>query len=121
MVLIFTVLTAFPIGFLVGGRLAANTTYAVVYLWAFVFQGVYLMLEFVHGDADAAFEDGVFPWEYGLVTLTIFVAGFGLVQLGHRVGRGRRERRQESSRSSLTGTSANAAMGNAAASANVAG
>jgi hypothetical protein len=118
---IVTLLFAFPLGFLLSNRLAANTAYAVVYLWAFVFQGIYLMLEMLDGGENPAFEPDTFPMSYGIVALTIFGVGFGLVQLGHRVGRGRRERRQESSRSSLTGTSANAAMGNAATSANVAG
>ena len=117
MVLIVTVLAAFPIGYLVRSRLAAHTAYAIVYLWAFCFQGVYLMLGFIHGDADAAFEDDRFPLSYGLVTLTIFVAGFGLVNLGHWV----RGRRQDRARSPRTGTMASAASGHAAANANVAG
>jgi hypothetical protein len=117
MVLIVTILTAFPIGLFFRSRLAANTAYAVAYLWAFVFQGVYLMLSSVHGDSDAAFEPGRFPLSYGLVTLTIFAAGFGLVNLGQAV----RGRRQAKARSSRTGTSASAASGNTAASANVAG
>lgn len=102
-------------------RLAANTTYAIAYLWAFVFQGIYLMLDSLDGAKNPAFETSTFPLSYGVVTLAIFVVGFGLVQLGHRVGRGRRERRQVSSRWSLTGTTASAASGNTAASANVAG
>jgi len=36
MVLVVTVLTAFPLGYLLRGRLAANTAYAIAYLWAFV-------------------------------------------------------------------------------------
>ena len=80
------------------------------------------MLDCINGDArDPAFEPTSSRWPYGVVTLAIFAVGFGLVALGHRVGRGRRERRQESSRSSLTGTIASAASGNTAASANVAG
>jgi hypothetical protein len=125
MVLVVTVLLAFPCGYFFRSRLAANTTYAIAYLWAFVFQGIYLMLDSLsNGKAlndDPAFVADEFPWQYGVVTLLIFVAGFGLVSLGHRVGRGRRERRQASSRSSRTGTIASAASGNTAASANVAG
>ena len=125
MIAVVTILCAFPLGFFLSSRLAANTAYAIAYLWAFVFQGIYLMLDSVSNgktlNDDPAFVADEFPWEYGVVTLLIFVVGFGLVALGHRVGRGRRERRQESSRSSLTGTIASAASGNTAASANVAG
>jgi len=125
MIAIVTILCAFPLGFFLRSRLAANTAYAIAYLWAFVFQGIYLMLDSLsNGKAlndDPAFVADEFPWQYGVVTLLIFVVGFGLVSLGHRVGRGRRERRQASSRSSRTGTIASAASGNTAASANVAG
>jgi|SRR4051794_13239878 hypothetical protein len=120
MIAIFTVLLAFPCGFFLRSRLAGNTAYAIAYLWAFTFQSVYLMLSFYDGDR-AAFDDDKFPLSYGVVAFSIFAVGFGLVALGHRVGRGRRERGQESARSSLTGTSASAASGNAAASANIAG
>ena len=125
MIAVVTILCAFPLGFFLSSRLAANTAYAIAYLWAFVFQGIYLMLDSISNgktlNDDPAFVSDEFPWEYGVVTLLIFLVGFGLVALGHRVGRGRRERRQESSRSSLTGTIASAASGNTAASANVAG
>jgi hypothetical protein len=125
MIAVVTILLAFPLGFFVSNRLAANTAYAIAYLWAFVFQGVYLMLDSISSgktlNDDPAFVSGEFPWQYGVVTLLIFAVGFGLVALGRRVGRGRRERRQESSRSSFTGTIASAASGKTAASANVAG
>ncbi|WP_028651447.1 hypothetical protein [Nocardioides halotolerans] len=129
MIAVVTILCAFPLGFFLSSRLAANTTYAVAYLWAFVFQTLYLVLDAMNESSGAAFERQEFPLAYGVVTLSIFVGGFGLVALGHRVGRGRRERRQErgqeqgqeSSRSSLTGTIASAASGKTAASANVAG
>jgi hypothetical protein len=121
MIAIVTILLAFPIGFFVRSHLAANTAYAIAYLWAFVFQGIYLMLDMLDGGKNPAFEPDTFPLSYGIVAASIFGVGFGLVAVGHRVGRGRRERRQESSRSSLTGTSASAAIGNTAASANVAG
>jgi hypothetical protein len=121
MIAIVTILLAFPLGFFLSSRLAANTAYAIAYLWAFVFQGIYLVLDMLGGGSDPAFEEGEFPLSYGLVALTIFAVGFGLVQLGHRAGRSRRERRQLSSRSSATGTIASAASGNTAASANVAG
>jgi hypothetical protein len=121
MIAMVTLLCAFPLGFLVRSRLAANTAYAIAYLWAFVFQGIYLMLDMLDHGKDPAFEPDTFPVSYGVVALSIFAVGFGLVQLGHWAGRGRRLRRQESARSSLTGTSASALSGNAAASANITG
>ena len=121
MIAVVTLLSAFPLGFFLRNRLAANTAYAIAYLWAFVYQTLYLLLDAINESKDPAFEPNEFPLSYGVVTLAIFLVGFGLVALGHRVGRGRRESRQESSRSSLTGTIANAASGNTAASANVAG
>jgi hypothetical protein len=85
MVAIITVLTAFPLGYLVRSRLAANTAYAVAYLWAFVFQTLYLILDVINDSNRQAFEPQKFPWAYGVVTLSIFTAGFGLVALGHLV------------------------------------
>jgi hypothetical protein len=117
MIAIVTILSAFPLGYFLRSRLAANTTYAVAYLWAFTFQTLYLLLDSLDGGAEPAFETDSFPASYGAVTLAIFVVGFGLVNLGHWV----RGRRQESSRSSRTGTRATATAGNTAANANVAG
>ena len=97
MIAIVTILLAFPLGFFLTSRLAANTAYAIAYLWAFVFQGIYLMLDSISQGGtlndDPAFVSDEFPWQYGVVTLLIFGVGFGLVAFGHRVGRGRRERR----------------------------
>ncbi len=45
MIAVVTVLCAFPLGYFMRSRLAASTTYAVVYLWAFVFQTLYLLLD----------------------------------------------------------------------------
>jgi hypothetical protein len=120
MIAIVTLLLAFPCGYFLRSRLAGNTAYAIAYLWAFVFQGIYLMLDMLDGGKNPAFEPDTFPISYGLVTLAIFAVGFGLVALGHRVGRGRRAR-QDSARSSRTGTRASAVSGKTAASANVAG
>ena len=117
MIAVITILCAFPLGYLLKSRLAANTAYAVAYLWAFTFQTLYLLLDSLNGGDNPAFETDAFPLSYGLVTLAIFGVGFGLVNLGHWV----RARRQTSSRSSRTGTNATATAGNTAASANVAG
>lgn len=91
MIAIVTVLAAFPLGFFLRSRLAASTTYAVAYLWAFMFQTLYLLLDSLGDTSNPAFRPGEFPLSYGVVTLTIFVVGFGLVHLGHRV-RARRPR-----------------------------
>ncbi len=121
MIAVVTILAAFPLGYFMRGRLAASTTYAVAYLWAFTFQTLYLMLDSLNAgqtlNDEPAFIAEEFPWQYGVVTLAIFVVGFGLVNLGHWV----RARRQARSLSSATGTTASAATGNTAASANVAG
>jgi hypothetical protein len=110
MIAIVTILLAFPLGYLVRSRLAASTTYAIAYLWAFVFQTLYLTLDMMDGGKNPAFEADTFPLSYGVVALAIFGIGFGLVNLGHWV----------KARSSRTGTSASATSGNAAASANAA-
>ena len=102
MIAVVTVLSAFPLGYFLASRLAANTTYAVAYLWAFVFQSIYLMLDSLGGGSHPAFETSKFPLSYGVVTLAIFAVGFGLVQLGHRLGRGRRQRASLGPSSSLT-------------------
>jgi len=81
MIAIVTILAAFPLGYFFRSRLAASTAYAIAYLWAFMFQTLYLMLD--SASSDPAFKPGEFPWQYGVVTLAIFVAGFGLVNLGH--------------------------------------
>ena len=87
MIAIVTILLAFPLGFFLSSRLAANTAYAIAYLWAFVFQGVYLMLDSINSgrtlNDEPAFVADEFPWQYGVVTLAIFIAGFGLVSVGH--------------------------------------
>ena len=85
MIAIVTILSAFPLGFLVRSRLTANTAYAVAYLWAFVYQTLYLILEVINDSSDPAFEAQKFPWAYGGVAGSIFLAGFGLVALGHFV------------------------------------
>lgn len=94
MIAVVTVLAAFPLGYFLRSRLAANTAYAIAYLWAFVFQTLYLLLDSLGGGSNPAFEAGESPWSYGLVTLTVFGAGFGLVSAGHGT-RARRRRRTQ--------------------------
>ena len=90
MIAIVTILLAVPAGYLMRSRLAAMTTYAVAYLWAFMFQTLYLLLDSFGGGSHPAFEAGEFPWQYGVVTLAILGVGFGLVEAGHRLARRRR-------------------------------
>ena len=95
MIAVVTILSAFALGYFMRSRLAANTTYAVAYLWAFTFQTLYLILDSFGGtSASPAFEPSEFPLSYGLVTLAIFVVGFGLVEAGHRFAARRRSRRE---------------------------
>jgi hypothetical protein len=83
---VITLLLAFPLGYRMRSRLAANTAYAVAYLWAFVFQTLYLLLDSLRATGSgAAFEPSDFPWAYGVVTLCIFGSGFGLVEAGQRL------------------------------------
>ena len=110
MIAVVTLLLALPLGYFVRSRLAASTAYAIAYLWAFVFQTLYLLLDSLGGGSAPAFEAGDFPWQYGVVTLAIFAVGFGLVNLGHWL----------KARSPRTGTRATAASGNSAVSANIA-
>jgi hypothetical protein len=95
MIAVIMVLCAFPLGYLFRSRLAANTAYAVGYLWAFTFQTLYLLLSSLNGDANPAFTTDEFPIGYGLVALAIFGVGFGLVEVGRRVGIRRRSRVSE--------------------------
>ena len=91
MIAVVTILLAFPAGYYFSSRLAANTTYAIAYLWAFVFQTMYLTLDAFSGTSEnPAFEPEEFPWAYGLVALLIFGAGFGLVAVGRWVASRRR-------------------------------
>ncbi|HEX8864604.1 MAG TPA: hypothetical protein VF821_03000 [Lentzea sp.] len=83
MIAIITVLAAFPLGYFLRSRLAASLTYGLAYLWAFTFQTLYLLLDALHGGANPAFTTDEFPLEYGVVTLGVLIAGFGLLNLGH--------------------------------------
>ena len=89
MIAIVTLLLAVPLGYFLTSRLAANTAYAVVYLWAFTFQTLYLLLDSLGDGKNPAFTTSEVPAAYGGVTLAIFLAGFGLVSLGHWLRRRR--------------------------------
>ena len=77
MIAIVTVLFAFPLGFFVRSRLAANVGYIAVYMYAFTFQGIYLMRSWVGGD-DSAFPSNPddLPLQYLAVSLGIFLRFF---------------------------------------------
>ncbi len=91
MIAVVTLLLALPLGLLCRTRVAANTTYAVAYLWAFVFQTLYLLLDSLSGRSEMpAFEPGDFPLSYGVMTLLVLGVGFALVEGGHRWGERRR-------------------------------
>lgn len=91
MIAVVTLLCAFPLGYFVRSHLAANTAYAIAYLWAFVFQTLYLLLDALSETSGApAFEPGDFPWSYGVLTLAVFLVGFGLVAAGRWVRARRR-------------------------------
>ena len=87
MIAVITVLMAFPLGYFLKSHLTANVTYAIAYLWAFTYQTLYLMLDSIAnpGSKSAAYSPDEFPWSYGVVALTIFGVGFGLVAAGRLV------------------------------------
>lgn len=92
MIAIVTLLVAFPAGYLIRSHVAASVTYLAAYSWAYSFQGVYLLRNWVGGDRTAFPKDpAAMPLGYGLVTLAIMLVGFSLVFGGHQlaVRRGR--------------------------------
>ncbi len=97
MTLILTILTAFPLGFFIANRTIAYIGYITAVQLVFTFQTAGLLLDWGGGDT-AAF-GGPFPdhdlgkfFGYGAVNLIIFTAGLGLVTLGIRLARRRRDR-----------------------------
>lgn len=92
MIVAVVVLCALPLGWFLTSRLAALTAYAVLYLWAFTYQSLYLLTASLDGGPEAVFDAGEFPLAYGAVTLTVLLTGVGLVLLGHRLRAGRRGR-----------------------------
>lgn len=89
MIALVTVLVAFLAGYLMRSRLAASVVFIAAHTWTYTFQSFHLGLDAMAGDR-AAGQPGEFPWAYGLVTLGIYLTGFGLVALGHRVASRRR-------------------------------
>jgi hypothetical protein len=93
MVAIVTVLFAFPLGFFVKNRLAAYVAYIAIFGYSFTFQTLYLLRSWV-GNKTSAFaaDPDKLPLDYLAVTGGIYLIGFGLITLGHRVGAKRRNR-----------------------------
>jgi hypothetical protein len=87
MIAVVVLILCFPLGYFVRSRLTANTTYAIAYLWAFVYQTLYLQLD------PELFPEGEFPLGYGLMTAAVFALGFGLVAVGFEVRRRRTAQR----------------------------
>ena len=110
MIAIVTLVVCVPLGWFAQSRLVANTTYAVAYLWAFVYQTLYLSLDASSG----AFSAEEFPLPYGLAAAAIFAAGFGLIAGAHEVRRRRSPSPSPSPPSPSPGSRAAAPSGPAA-------
>ena len=97
MILILTLIAAFPMGYFMRSWFQANVAYGLAFAQVFTFQTATLVLQWVKGD-DAAFAQtegyALFTdsLSYGMVTTSIYALGFGLVALGHRASAGRRAR-----------------------------
>jgi hypothetical protein len=101
--LVYTVLAAFPIGFLLSRRQTALLTYLLLGAYLFSFQTLGVLLSWLADEPPVAF--GPSPtslpvtysesdfWGYGAINLLITAAGVGLVLLGHRTASRRRARR----------------------------
>ena len=93
MELLLMILLPLPLGFLIRSRLVAYLAYIGAHSFVFTFQSMALLRLWVGGDYAAFDKDPeVTPWPYVLVNLAIYAVGLGLVALGHRLGRRRRER-----------------------------
>ncbi len=93
--LILLIIAPFPLGFFLRNRTAAFIAYISAAQFIFTFQTAWLLLDWGGGD-QAAF-GGPFPdhdlgqvFGYAAVNAIIFVAGLGLLTLGARLGRSRR-------------------------------
>jgi hypothetical protein len=93
MIAIVTVLFAFPLGYFLKNRLAAYVAYIAIFGYSFTFQTLYLLRSWV-GDNTQAFsaDPDKVPLDYLAVTTGIYVIGFGLITLAHRVAAKRRNR-----------------------------
>lgn len=102
--LLYTLLLAFPIGWLVASRSWAVLTYLTVGSWVFAFQSLNLLLSWLSHSGRSAF--GPFPTGfpavadtgevagYAVMNVVITLAGVGLVLLGVRLRQRRAVRRE---------------------------
>jgi hypothetical protein len=95
--LVLLIIAPLPLGFFLRSRTAAFITYIAAAQFVFTFQTAGLLLDWGGGD-EAAF-GGPFPDHdlgqflgYGAINAIIFVVGLGLVTLGARLGRNRRNK-----------------------------
>jgi hypothetical protein len=94
MALIIMILAPFPLGYFLRNRLAAFVAFIAVHSFVFTFQSLSLVIEWAGGSQEAF---GPYPQasdgnvlSYAAVNLVIYLVGFGLVMLGHRLGSKRR-------------------------------
>lgn len=87
MELLLLLLVPLPIGYFVKNKVVGYLAYIGAHGFVFSYQSTVLILSWVGGDTSAF---GPYPttswanvWPYGAVNLTIFLAGLGLVALGH--------------------------------------
>lgn len=98
MELLVMLLIPLPIGFFVRNRVAGYLAYIAVQGFAFTFQTLYLLLDWIGGEA-AAFgtnpphADAMATLSYGAVNAVIFLAGLGLVRLGQHLAARRAAKR----------------------------
>lgn len=95
MIAILTLLVALPLGLLIRNRLAAYAAYGLAFAHVYTFQTANLVMEWTNGSTDAfpaaqsqELLDGTLS--YFVFTSVIYVVGFGLVTLGHRLRNRRR-------------------------------
>jgi len=100
-ILILTVLAAFPLGYLVRSRTSAFLAFGLAFAHLFTFQTAQLVLEATRGKQDAFgdLSDPNWNWfgdtiGYLVFTTVVYVGGLALVAGGHAFG-ARRERRLE--------------------------
>ncbi|MGN9813370.1 hypothetical protein ACTMSW_28955 [Micromonospora sp. BQ11] len=96
--LIFVLLVSFPLGYFLASRTTAVVAYVAAFGPLFTFQTLSLVIDWTEGST-AAF-GGPFPSSdysnvagYAAVNLVLYLVGFGLIMLGHRLGAKRRVRR----------------------------
>lgn len=93
MIAVVTLVSAFPLGYLLHSRGTAWLVYLAVYGQAATLQLGYLTRAWVEGDTSAFAAPADPGADYAAVTSAVLAAGFGLVALGHRAGVRSRARR----------------------------